>query len=539
MTSRAGGPRKLAIVGAGSAGLITLHYALRRLPGWRIACFERSGEVTGSWGHPYDGFVSTSTKYTTQFSCYRNFEAGVHPAGETERAEFFKDGEYGEYLRGFVRHHRLVPNIEHHSDVRRVARRDGRWRLTIQRAASTSEENFDALVLATGLAERPRALPCAIEQLLSLDPTRPVTGKRVVVVGGGESAVDVANRLAEPALGNRVALSLRSGIRVSPRYHPIKGVPSDFLRNRLLVSFHEDVRNAVGQKFVEARIRYQELFERLFRRPGRNRTDAPSVSERRKHWAALLTERAKDELFNVFHNKSDDFLDAVAEGRLRIVGPPLDETYRSYADFEDGRAVDLAPDLLVPRIGFTSDLQTISDDALSPSDFYLGCIHAEYDDLFLVGFARPILGNVPSINEIQAQYVTGMIAGRYPRRPDVGEAHRRDRARLERTYPELSTDRMYPVEMFPYCDRLARTMGTYPSLRRAGSLRSWLKIWLSPASTLHYLDEHYAPSFVARQPIHAPASITALLLLLKLLVDLPYRARAQRSAKRGAERCRH
>jgi hypothetical protein len=75
-------------------------------------------------------------------------------------------------------------------------------------------------------------------------------------------------------------------------------------------------------------------------------------------------------------------------------------------------------------------------------------------------------------------------------------------------------------------------MDTYPSPWRTGSSRSSLKTWLSPASTLHYLDEHHDPSFVARQPIHMPAAATALLLLLKVLVDLPYRALARRPGRR-------
>ena len=32
--------RKLAIVGAGSAGLLALYYAVRRLGDWEIVCFE-------------------------------------------------------------------------------------------------------------------------------------------------------------------------------------------------------------------------------------------------------------------------------------------------------------------------------------------------------------------------------------------------------------------------------------------------------------------------------------------------------------------
>ena len=185
------------------------------------------------------------------------------------------------------------------------------------------------------------------------------------------------------------------------------------------------------------------------------------------------------------------------------MGPPLDETYRTYADFEDGRPLDIDPDLLVPMIGFTSNLGALSSGAITPSHFYLGCVHAEFDNLFLVGFARPIIGNIPSMNEIQAQYVTGLLAGRYPRPAEIRTAHLNERTRLEKTFPKLNTEMMVPVEMIPYCDRLAKRMNTYPSLRKAGSLRGWLKIWLSPASTLHYLDENYDVRFMAGQPIHS------------------------------------
>ena len=154
-----------------------------------------------------------------------------------------------------------------------------------------------------------------------------VQGKRIVVIGGGESAVDYAVRLSRKELGNHVFLSLYTGIRVSPRYHPIRGVPSDFLRNRLMLSIHEDMRNWIGQRFVESRIKYQELFERCFpsktsepKEGSRTNDEEPQVSQLRKHWAFVLTKAAKDDLFNMFHNKSDGFLDSVARGAIQIVG---------------------------------------------------------------------------------------------------------------------------------------------------------------------------------------------------------------------------
>ncbi len=59
---------RLAIIGGGSSGLISLKYALDHLPTWEIACFEQSDQYVGCWGRPYPGFVSTSTRYTTQFA---------------------------------------------------------------------------------------------------------------------------------------------------------------------------------------------------------------------------------------------------------------------------------------------------------------------------------------------------------------------------------------------------------------------------------------------------------------------------------------
>jgi cation diffusion facilitator CzcD-associated flavoprotein CzcO len=53
--------RRLAIVGGGSSGLVTLKHALDALPDWEIVCFEKSATTTGCWGDPYPGFVSTST----------------------------------------------------------------------------------------------------------------------------------------------------------------------------------------------------------------------------------------------------------------------------------------------------------------------------------------------------------------------------------------------------------------------------------------------------------------------------------------------
>ena len=508
--------KRLAIIGAGSSGLVTLKFALDLLPAWEVVCFEKGDTTTGVWGNPYPGFVSTSTKYTTQFSCFRKWSCEADPADRPLKADFFRGDEYGRYLEDFVRHFNLSPHIRLNTGVRRIRKDPDGWRLCMD---AGGEERFDRLVICTGLAAKSKVLDTGIPCIRPGDAL--VKNQTVVVLGGGESAADMAHRLAEPSLGNTVYLSLKNGIRVSPRYHPIRGVPSDFLRNRLMLSIHPDIRNAIGRKFVEARIRHQELFEKISKANPPGNAKASDVVAKRKHWDAKLTARAKDKLFNTFHTKSDDFLDDVAEGRISIIGPPVDENYRRYSDFDGTTEIEIKPDSLVPSIGFTAGVDEISDGEIRVRDFHLGVLHVQHDDLFLVGYARPIIGNIPTISEMQARLVTGIIAGKFERPASIAALHAAGRRQIESDFPRLNTDTIHPVEMIPYCDRLAKMMGTFPSLLGVGSLKRWMKIQLSPASTTHYLDEDFSPEETGNGKIHSPWIITALLVVIGIFT-LPY-----------------
>lgn len=546
--------RRLAIIGGGSSGLVCLKMAADFLDDWDVVCFEKSDRITGCWGNPYPGFVSTSTRYTTQFACFPICEATVGPDAGASREEFFCDGEYGEYLETFAATFELRRRITLNCRVEKLQRSEsGGWNLWTNGSAN----HFDAVVICTGLAARPKPIRCEIPHLSVEEMSRPeglghITNKRIVVIGGGESAVDYANRLSNPALNNEVFLSLHSGVRVSPRYHPIRGVPSDFLRNRLMLSVHRDIRNWLGQAFVELRIKYESSFKRLFpprksekkpeghigRKPngGSRRNpeitssaDRSDINQVRKEWAFKLTKAAKDDLFNMFHNKSDDFLDAVGEGRIKIVGAPANEQHTHFFRFDSNKesieaeSFEFQPDLIVPAIGYQSTLGDLTQSAVQLTDFYLGCIHTEYTDLYLVGFARPIIGNIPAISEMQARYVCGLIGNVYPHPSHI--KHRKNReVEIQRSrYKNLDLNSTYPVEMIPYCDRLAGLMNLGKGPRFFGSAWSWWRSKLAPASTMHYFDnDAHARRHFRSAPIYMPAALILFILLMKP-VDWSYR----------------
>ena len=510
-------PKRLAIVGCGSSGLITLKMALELLPDWEVVCFEKSDSIVGCWGSPYPGFVSTSTRYATQFACFPVCDASVNRDGGRSREEFFRDSEYGTYLNSFADQFGLREHISLNTHVEQVQRTGDQWEMTL----NGEPAKFDAVVICTGLAAKRKAVSGTVEQLDSTELNHPkgldhVTGKKIVVVGGGESAVDYANRLAKPKLGNEVLLSLHSGVRVSPRYHPVRGVPSDFLRNRLMLSVDPDIRNWLGQVFVRLRIKYESQFRKLFQaRQTIDSSESKEEFQRRKDWTMRLTMAAKDDLFNMFHNKSDDFLEAVGDRRIRIVGPPENDSWTMFRPFDNRseEPIPFEPDILVPAIGYQSTLGNLTNKKISLCDFHLGCCHFKDPNLFLVGFARPIIGNIPTISEMQARYVCGQIAGKFSRPKNINQLHEVDQRSRRSRYAKLDSDSVYPVEMFPYCDRLARLMELRPGPSFFKSPFGWWQTKLSPASTMHYFDSEKETKSDRRR--YMPSSLVLFVILMK------------------------
>jgi hypothetical protein len=237
----------------------------------------------------------------------------------------------------------------------------------------------------------------------------------------------------------------------------------------------------------------------------------------RREWDLKLKARAKGGLFNVFHNKSDDFLDAVAEKRLQIIGPPMDGQWTDYFDFDQTRTLHLAPDTLVWSTGYQSHLTDLSSGSIHLKNFYHGCVHAELPNLFLIGFARPIIGNIPSISEMQALYTVGVLSGKYMLPTEMKEKQIEAWKLLCAEYRTINTENVYPVEQFTYCDILAREMGIMPTLGTVRSLRTWLKIMLTPISTLHYMDQYFDQQAIDRQKVYTPGILIAFLTFMRIL----------------------
>jgi cation diffusion facilitator CzcD-associated flavoprotein CzcO len=211
-----------AIIGAGISGLA----AGKNLADYGIpyTCFETSDRVGGNWafrnpnGHSsaYRSLHIDTSKDLLSFKDY------PMPA---DTPDFPHHSEIKAYLDELADVFGLRERIEFENGVEHAAHLDGGgWALRTQDGRT---RQFDVLVVANGHHWDPRYPDFpgefdgeTIHSHHYIDPTDPLDlrGKRVLVVGIGNSAADIVSELSQKSWANRVVLSTRSGAWVMPKY---------------------------------------------------------------------------------------------------------------------------------------------------------------------------------------------------------------------------------------------------------------------------------------------------------------------------------
>ncbi len=212
------------MIGAGVSGLTTV----KALGDWGVdhTCFEASDEVGGNWYFRNPNGRS---------SAYRSLHIDT-----SKTAISFQDFPMDERYPDFPHHTQIHGFLREYAD-RFGLRERIRFRTAVERAQRLPEggwdidgERFDALVVCNGhhwdpsYPEFPGTFDGpTIHSHHYIDPTEPLAleGKRVLVVGIGNSAVDIVSELSRKGVAERVFISTRSGAWVIPKY--ILGRPVD------------------------------------------------------------------------------------------------------------------------------------------------------------------------------------------------------------------------------------------------------------------------------------------------------------------------
>ncbi|MDF1480370.1 NAD(P)-binding domain-containing protein [Leifsonia sp. H3M29-4] len=212
--------RKVAIIGAGAAGLANAKYF--DAAGHDVTIFEIGTVVGGLWAYNNDSGRSSAyrslhintSKKTTAFSDF--------PMAD-DTAIFPNHWEMSEYLNAYADRFNLRERIRFRSEVVGVEPTapgdDGRWWV---QTIGGDREAFDAVVIATGhltVPNLPEVVSGFTGRLLhSHDYKEPweFRGSRVLVMGTGNSGLDIAADLS--VVADQTLLAVRSPELVTPKF---------------------------------------------------------------------------------------------------------------------------------------------------------------------------------------------------------------------------------------------------------------------------------------------------------------------------------
>ena len=317
------------IIGAGPAGLACA--AALKMRGEDAVILEKDNAVGTVWRNHYDRLHLNSA---------RRYSGLPGLAMPKSYPRYPSRDQLVAYLEGYAQYYQISPVFG--AEVREI-KRDACWEVATQNAVFRAHN----VILATGVASFPkradwpglREFPGAVLHSSDYRNARAFAGKRVLVVGFGNSGGEIALDLAEA--GVEAVLSVRSPVNVIPR--DILGIPAQ--------SF------AIIERHLPSR-----LVDLVNGPIARLRTgDISNLG---------LTKASKGPTTQIIENKRIPLIDigtlsCIRDGSVAVRGA-IERVNQSMVHFTNGEPVQF--DAIIQATGYKPDLRSILPDAGSVLD---------------------------------------------------------------------------------------------------------------------------------------------------------------------------
>lgn len=369
-----------------------------------------------------------------------------------------------EYINSYAEHFGIKDHISFSTKVVRVEKVSEGWKITSVKVDNEGKdqhiykETFVKFVaIATGHHAKPsmphfdgqETFPGRIFHSVEYKnaTSNGLVGKKVVVVGIGNSAVDVAVNVVELGGKKPVSIATRSGAWIIPNY--ILGFPADHYACRLFLWLPWGLSNFIFEfviKSVSGSPWQLNLNPKM-----RARQTQPTVSPTLVHHIQRRNVMVKPNIAAVEGNKVV-FTDGTKTTTDTIVCctgykidlPFLDSSLKDLVVEENSNKIKLFKHVFVPEIGAS---------------------------LAFIGFVQPTSGGLLSVSEIQARWFSELCKGviKLPLVEKMQQEIKQDQQKNESTY-FASARHTIQQDPLNYNDEIASYFGAKPQLWKHPSL---------------------------------------------------------------------
>lgn len=376
------------MIGAGVSGLaVAGTLQARELP---VTVLERTGGIGGLWRHEGPGsrgpaYDSLHLNTSARLTGFHDFPM---PASYPR---YPRHDQVASYLRSYADHKGVTDRVELHTEVEEVSRTSAdTWLVTSRDGDGVRRRRqFGHVVVATGhhwvprLPELPGDETFPGRRLHSFDYANPVAhaGRRVVVIGFGNSAADISVELSRVAA--KTVLVQRRGVHVVPK--TIMGVPID------------EIASAPWW----ARLTFPQqrgLIETLLRLLRGRLADYGLAEPDHRIFGGALT-------------ISDELLSRINHGTL-TVKPAVDRIEGPVVHFSDGTSEEA--DDLVYCTGYHIEFPFLPFEWVFEHSgriaLYQRVVSLAQPDLYFAGLIRPF-GAITRLVEAQAEWIADLVEG--------------------------------------------------------------------------------------------------------------------------------
>lgn len=395
VTKTSTNPIRVAVIGAGPSGLAAAKNAV--CAGFDVVVFEKNDAVGGNWvfraktGHSsvYENTHIISSKIWSE---YEDFPM------PDEYPDYPSHDQLRRYFQSYAEHFSVLPRIRFETEVIQVLPQpEGDFLVLWQNVGDAEQEviedRFSHVMVANGhhwSPRHPELLDTFTGHYLHSHDFKGVDdswrNKRVLVIGAGNSACDVAVEAARVA--DEVHLSIRSPQWFLPKF--IFGIPSDVLGAR----FPSWLPKRWKQRAMTCLLRIlQGNYEEKYGLP-----------------------HPKNLVLSHHPTVNSDLLDFIRHGRIQPKRA-IESVHEQTITFAGDDAIEV--DIVVACTGFRTVFPFLDPTILDVADqesvpLYLKMMHPEHKGLYFIGLFQP-LGCIWPLADYQAKLAVQEIKGAYKR----------------------------------------------------------------------------------------------------------------------------